>query len=95
MLAKEVNRAPSKSAQQLAQAIRELPREERLWLLKQIARELSSDDLGLGEDGQLPVSAYAKELLAYLDALPDDERAVIEHLARRDATHGSDPTPGL
>ena len=95
MLINEVQKAPSKSVKQLVQAIRALPREERLWLLKQVVRDLVPDDLKLGEAGQVPSSAYAKELLAYLDTLPDDERAVIEELAQRDATHGSDPTPGL
>jgi hypothetical protein len=95
MLPTEVPKPPSKSAVDLAQAIRALPREERLWLLKQMVHDLVPEDLEVTEAGAVPSTAYAKELLAYFELLPDDERAIIEELARRDATYGSDPTPGL
>jgi hypothetical protein len=95
MLTSEVTKPPSKSVEDLVQAIRALSRKERLWLLRQLVQDLAPDDLELAEAGELPSTAYAKELLTYFDSLPDDERAIIEELARRDATHGSDPTPGL
>ena len=95
MLRAEVPKPPSKSVEDLAHAIQELSREERLWLLRQMVQDLVPDDLEPIEAGMMPSTAYAQELLEYFDSLPDDERAIIEELARRDATHGSDPTPGL
>ena len=89
------SKPPSVSVEDLARAIRALSREERWWLLRQIVRELAPEDLERAEAGETPVTAYAQEVLAYFDSMPDDERAIIEELARRDAAHASDPTPGM
>jgi hypothetical protein len=95
MLMNKMQEPPSKTAEALLQAIRGLAREERLWLLKQVIRQLLPKDLDASEASEVPSTAYAKELVAYFDSLPDDERAVIDELARRDSAHGGEPTPGL